>query len=64
MAIVSAIYFKGNWQHPFKTLMTYPGDFHLTKESVVPVQMMNQKFEFQHAENNEAWMVDLPFDVS
>ncbi|KPJ11292.1 Alaserpin [Papilio machaon] len=51
MVLVNAIYFKGNWQTPFDPEDTKPGDFYVTKDEKITVNMMFQEGSFYYAEN-------------
>lgn len=43
LILTNAIYFKGDWDSPFKKESTDQEDFHLTASKTEPVSMMNQK---------------------
>jgi serpin B len=43
LILTNAVYFKGDWETPFKKESTDREDFHLTPGKTEPVSMMNQK---------------------
>ncbi|MEQ2308870.1 hypothetical protein AMECASPLE_032741 [Ameca splendens] len=49
MILVNAIYFKGNWNKAFPRFSTFDAEFRLNKSDVKPVQMMEQKTNFNLA---------------
>ncbi|XP_010883959.2 leukocyte elastase inhibitor-like [Esox lucius] len=46
LALVNAIYFKGNWEKKFSETRTRDANFRLNKNDSKPVKMMYQKAEF------------------
>ncbi|KAM4718260.1 LOW QUALITY PROTEIN: uncharacterized protein FYW61_016142 [Anableps anableps] len=49
IVLVNAIYFKGTWNKAFPRSKTYEAQFRLNKKDTKPVQMMEQKTNFNHA---------------
>lgn len=49
LILVNAIYFNGNWEHPFKKSHTHKGDFYITETEAVPIDFMNMDREFNAA---------------
>ena len=45
MNVLNVVYFKGDWQMPFKADYTYDGTFTNKDSSTTQVKMMNQTFE-------------------
>ena len=61
MALVNAIYFKGDWLSPFNPDSTQEAPFHLLDGSEVTVPMMNQDLFITYA-RGEGWQaVELPY---
>ncbi|WP_159887389.1 serpin family protein [Paenibacillus puerhi] len=59
--VINALYFKGQWQHPFQEGQTKPGDFHIKPGQPVQVQMMKQQNQFRYAEDPLYQAVRLPY---
>lgn len=47
--LVNAIYFNGNWKHPFKKSYTHKSDFYNSETKAVPIDFMNMDREFNSA---------------
>lgn len=62
--LTSAIYFKGDWRHPFERSATRDDQFHPSKGESVPVKMMNQTETLLHFENDSLQAVALPYAFS
>ena len=60
LALVNAIYFKGNWQIPFKEEDTADAPF-FTPEDQVSVPMMHQQGSFHYAEGSGVQVLALPY---
>ncbi|XP_066043134.1 serpin B6-like [Chamaea fasciata] len=54
LVLVNAIYFKGNWEKPFRKQSTRERPFHINKNETRPVQMM-----FKEANFNMTYIGDL-----
>lgn len=52
LVLTNAIYFKGDWQHPFKGDNTHDQPFHLTPAKDVSVPMMHQTSHFRYFADN------------
>lgn len=76
LVLVNAIYFKGEWLHPFDAANTYQGEFN-TKNTTAPVDFMTQQnrfnygniddldataLEMQYANSNLSLVILLPND--
>lgn len=49
IVLVNAIYFKGNWLHPFKVKNTHKGVFHVSDTETAQVDFMNMQKNFNYA---------------
>ncbi|XP_026645853.1 serpin B3 isoform X3 [Microtus ochrogaster] len=63
LVLVSAVYFKGQWDHKFDEKHTTEGKFWLNKNTSKSVQMMIQKneFNFNRLEDVQAKIVEIPY---
>lgn len=61
MFLINAIYFKGDWTHPFDTAMTLNGRFFCGDGSVITTPMMNKDTLFFVFENDLFQAIDLPY---
>ncbi len=63
LALVNAIYFKGNWASHFKEKDTQATAFWVTPETNIDVPMMYQKHKFNHAmlPNDHIQILELPY---
>lgn len=55
LALLNAIYFKGEWTYPFTERNTYEGAFHLADDSEVTVPMMVNDFAYMQCVRSEAY---------
>lgn len=60
LVLVNAIYFKGNWLTPFKEGQTHDAPF-ATSGGEVMVPMMQQRGDFEYAEDQELQVLALPY---
>ena len=61
LVLTNAIYFKGDWQSPFKKESTSPQTFHVSASKDVTAQLMSQAGHFAYAELRDAKLVALPY---
>jgi serine protease inhibitor len=61
MALVNAIYFKGDWLHPFDADSTQDAPFHLLDGSEVTVPMMNQDTFIPYAKGDGWQAIELAY---
>jgi serpin B len=62
MVLVNAIYFKGDWLHPFDPNSTHDAPFHLLDGSDIQVEMMSQSLSgvpYVQGDNYQA--IELPY---
>lgn len=66
MVLANAIYFKGDWLHPFKGEATHDQPFHVTPSKDVSVPMMHQTGEFRHFadEGKTFQLLEMPYKDS
>jgi len=61
LVLVNAIYFKGQWAHPFDKGHTSPAPFTVTPERKVQAPLMNQTANFQYAEPEGLQLLAMPY---
>ncbi|HEY6227279.1 MAG TPA: serpin family protein, partial [Verrucomicrobiae bacterium] len=63
LVLCDAIYFKGKWQHQFKTRDTKPAPFHISTNESVTVPMMSQKGDFKiaYSEEGSVKLLEMPY---
>ncbi len=59
MVITNAIWFNGNWLHPFEKSRTSPSIFHITREKSVTTDFMHQKKEIGYYEDDDVQAIEL-----
>lgn len=65
LVLVNAVYFKAQWLQPFNSEDTAEGKFYISRNEEVDVPMMHIKtfFNFKHADNLGAKILELPYEV-
>jgi serpin B len=61
LVVTNAIYFKGDWQSPFKKERTEDGDFKLSAEQTARVPMMQQTNRFRFAQRAGFKVLQMPY---
>lgn len=61
LALVNAIYFKGDWAKAFNKRSTYPQPFYLTKNKKVDVPLMYRTDKVRYMEDDSIQAVELPY---
>ncbi len=66
LALVNAIYFKGDWANPFTAEKTKPMPFWLNQNNSVSVSMMTQKnyFEYREVEQDNLQILGMPYGTA
>lgn len=61
LILANAVYFKGGWATPFKTVDTSRQPFHLSSSRQVDAWLMHHVDEVRYTENREFQAVELPY---
>ena len=61
LALVNAIYFKGNWANSFDKEKTRDNTFCLNAQDTVKIPMMEQKARFGYAEADTLQVLEMPY---
>jgi serpin B len=61
LILTNAIYFKALWVSPFAAYQTKPDDFQVSVSEKVRVDMMHQTGSFKYAEDDQAQLLELPY---
>jgi serpin B len=61
LVLTNAIYFKGDWERPFKKAGTRMEPFHITTKEDVSVPMMHQKAHFQYLDQAGFQVLQMPY---
>lgn len=66
LVLTNAIYFKGDWQHPFEADATHNQPFHVAPAKDVPVPMMHQTDHFRYFadEAKSLQLLEMPYKDS
>jgi len=61
MVLVNAIYFKGDWLHPFDSLDTKDDVFHVGNGKDITAKFMHQTGHFKYADGESCKMIQVPY---
>jgi serpin B len=61
LVLASAIYFKGDWTHPFLKSDTRDGDFSITPTDKKTVKLMYQASDFGYFEDGDCQVLRMPY---
>jgi serpin B len=61
LVLTNAIYFRGDWRHPFDPDCTAPGDFWVRADSASQAAFMALKLEASYAESADWQLLRLPY---
>jgi serpin B len=61
LALVNAIYFKGNWARQFETNLTEDEPFHVSSEKSATAPLMEHVDDFRYAESPDLQVIELPY---
>jgi serpin B len=61
LVLTNAIYFKADWEEPFKKDATYDATFHLTASSERKVPTMHRTGLMEYAETEQFQLLELPY---
>jgi serpin B len=61
LVLTNAVYFKGDWQSPFKAKATHGAPFHLSDGGKVTVRLMEQTGRFGYLDGDTFQALELPY---
>src|SRR5262249_40374906 len=61
LALLTATYFKGQWERSFPEAATHPENFHVPDASPQRVPMMSRQGEFLYGETHDFQLLALPY---
>jgi serpin B len=61
LALVNAVYFKGDWEHPFDKKNTTAYPFHIREGKTADAQLMRQSASFGYADHDSVQVLELPY---
>ena len=63
LLLVNAVYFQGDWDHPFHHLDTRQESFHVTSDKIINMDIMRQKNHFRYAymQDLQCKVLELPY---
>jgi serpin B len=61
LVLTNAVYFKGEWHDPFKSNLTKPETFHVSRSRSHKTPLMHQKHHFRYAAGEGLQLLDLPY---
>jgi serpin B len=62
LVLVSAMYFKGEWLHPFDSRLTQEAQFRISLKKIAPVKMMNMTGDLEYAHIDRVQILELPYE--
>ena len=62
LVLTNAIYFKGDWDHPFRKSSTKDEAFHITDSKKVTAPLMRLHRDFGYGETKEMQFLELPYE--
>jgi serine protease inhibitor len=62
LVVTNAVYFLGDWLHPFNASSTSEEAFRLADGSTTPIPLMFQRGSFRLLETDQFQAIDLPYD--
>ncbi|MDO8409425.1 MAG: serpin family protein [Phenylobacterium sp.] len=62
LIVTNAVYFLGDWLHPFNASSTSEETFRLVDGSTTPIPLMFQRGSFRLLETDQFQAIDLPYD--
>lgn len=62
LIVTNAVYFLGDWLHPFNASSTDEQPFHLADGSTTPIPLMYQRGSFRLLETDQFQAIDLPYE--
>lgn len=62
--LLNAVYFKGNWETPFKASKTHKAPFRLTSGKKITVDMMSREGGYTVFRDEQVIAVELPYETS
>jgi serpin B len=64
LLLVNAVYFKGEWGHPFKRERNREGPFHARSQRSIPATYMNQTSKLAYLDANDFQALEIPYSGS
>jgi serpin B len=61
LVLTNAVYFKGDWEHPFEKSATSEAPFWITRDRSVSAPMMQQTGSFRYGETELCQALELPY---
>jgi serpin B len=62
LVLTNAIYFKGDWDHPFEKSSTKDEAFHVSDSKEVTAPLMRQHRDFGYAETKDLQILEMPYE--
>jgi serpin B len=61
LVLTNAIYFKGDWETPFKKAWTEDDDFHVSRKQTVKAPLMNRTDSFNYFDGGTFQALEIPY---